>query len=66
MKRSQKEALGFCGGRCPEARELAAQVDESADVFDRWAARVRELEAEVARLRVRLRIADSLRRGLAA
>lgn len=66
MKRSQKEALGVCGGRCAESRELAAQVDESAEVLDRWAARVRELEAEVALLRRQLQVVESLRRGLAA
>lgn len=70
MKRAQRiaaaAAAGSCGGRCAEARELAAQVDEGAEVLDRWAARVRELERQVAELQARLRVAEGLRRGLVA
>ena len=75
MKRAQKIALSTttCSGACPEARQLAADLEASGEALDRRGAevsaletRVVELEAEVRTLRAQVAAAGSLRRGLAA
>ena len=67
MKRRAREALAGCGGRCPHAQELAADLEASGEALDREAQRNRALEAQLEAARAELahlRALASCRTGL--
>ena len=67
MKRSHRQVLSeHCGGRCMEAQQLRADIDEAGLVMDRWGGELETLHRLVEQLRWELDLERSTRRGLVA